>query len=136
MLGLSPQPIRPLHAGALTICCFLLAHFAPATYGLLTWNMSQPHSHHPSQISTCFTLCLPSCLQMPSLPKRPLHPPAVRIAAPSPQWAPLSLPTSFLSEGAHDHLTSFLSIWLLSFWPLLESKCHESRNYLVYCGTQ
>ena len=49
-----------------------------------------------------------------------------------PDWPSSAL---FFSDGAHNHLASFLSIWLLSFGPLLESELHESRDCSVYWGT-
>lgn len=88
----SPRPTRPLHASDLIICCFSLAHFALATQGLLTLSMSQAPSRHTSQRPTWFPSSLPSCLQTPPFPERPFHPPYIKIAAPSPQPALLSLP--------------------------------------------
>lgn len=125
----SPQPTRPLHAHDLIICSLFLTHLVPATQGLLTLNMSHPPPYFPDTHLVAF---LYSFVFADAPISRDAFPSTVRknrSTLPSP-YVPCSpsLPTLFLSGGVHNPLAFFSSVWLLSFWPLLKSERHESRN--------
>lgn len=124
-------PLRYLLTSEL-IFCFPPTHSAPATLVLLNMPSTVPPAS-PDPHVACFLSSI-RCFQMP--PLQEAFPSTLgKNCGALPPACPAVSPWLYFSHSSHNHLASFLFVWLLTFWRPLEAEFCERRDCFVYCGT-